>query len=92
MPLTLFAPVEWISHSHHLLLQDTGKVSHDAVISGISWHPTNNCLAVTDVEGKIGNWEDAVPSHFPPPGQPMTDADMQREKDALADLYRLDGD
>eukprot|EP00854_Cymbomonas_tetramitiformis_P027769 gene27769-34289_t len=47
----------------------------DCLACGISWHPSANIISIIGDEGAFAVWNDVVPDHLPPPGQPIDEID-----------------
>ncbi|GLC67606.1 hypothetical protein PLESTF_000580000 [Pleodorina starrii] len=63
------------------------------VMSGLSWRPEGNELAMVGESGGVGIWSHPVPSDLPGPAVSAEDLEReQREQERLADLKRLDKD
>eukprot|EP00743_Colponemidia_sp_Colp-15_P005428 GILK01005834.1.p1 GENE.GILK01005834.1~~GILK01005834.1.p1 ORF type:complete len:1072 (+),score=257.64 GILK01005834.1:57-3218(+) len=47
--------------------QSVDRFKVDTILVGVSWNPTANAIAVIDVDGRYGIWEDPIASHMQPP-------------------------
>lgn len=77
-----------------LIWDTTSKVSlhkhkHDVFMSGMSWSPKANALALIDVSGRFGIWENPVPSKFPNPWT-LSHGKIQKTENNLASLFEND--
>jgi len=43
------------------------RYQHDALIASISWNPRTNAIALIDIYGKLGIWNNPIPPKFPVP-------------------------
>lgn len=48
-------------------VESIDRVKHNWAITSIAWNPASNQLAIMDVEGKVGIWNNSVPSALHPP-------------------------
>ena len=64
----------------------------EALVTGLSWHPTQDTLAWTDAQGQLVRWESVIGTTLPSPFEQLQFAHAQAEPDVPAEELEEDLD